>query len=61
MVEGRLKFWHLAARTLHPDQMGTKLCYSVRGLSVHAGCIERRLCSDLGSIAIRQRVEELWG
>jgi len=55
MVEGDLKLILAAggSNLILSDQMGTKLCYSVRvGLSVPCQLqLERRLCSDLRSIS----------
>lgn len=57
--------WRLEPYTLS-DRMGTKLCYNVRvwpKRTMPVAIIERRLCSDLrfNLLAIRQRVEELFG
>jgi ribosome-associated toxin RatA of RatAB toxin-antitoxin module len=69
MVEGDLKAysgsWRLEPYSL-PEQTGTILCYSVRvwpKRTMPVAIIERRLRSDLrfNLLAIRQRVEELFG
>lgn len=69
MVEGDLKAysgkWFLEPYTLC-EQRGTNLCYTVRvwpKLTMPVALIERRLSSDLrlNLLAIRQRVEKLFG
>lgn len=68
MVEGDLKAYS-GKWLLEPsicEQRGTNLCYTVRvwpKLTMPVAIIERRLCSDLqlNLLAIRQRVEELFG
>lgn len=69
LVEGDLKAyfgsWRLESYSL-PEQTGTILCYSVcvcPKRTTPVAIIERRLCSDLrfNLLAIRQRVEELFG
>ncbi len=69
MVEGDLKAysgkWVLEPYIL-PEQIGTSLCYTVRvwpKLTMPIAIIERRLRHDLqlNLLAIRQRVEDLFG